>query len=91
MKRFLSLLCVACLVMTMFVAIPTTASAESTTENGLSYKIKDGEVIITDCPEDVAEIKIPATIDECPVTAISDNAFKNCKKLTDINIPECVK
>lgn len=56
------------------------------------YKIENGEVTITDCDLDIAgEVIIPDTIEGYPVTAIGENAFANCSRITSIVIPDCVK
>jgi hypothetical protein len=59
--------------------------------NDLSWTISNDEVSITDCEESVSgTFSIPATIEGNPVTAIGENAFRDCSELTGINIPDGV-
>lgn len=64
-----------------------------------TYQIINGTVRITDYPEDaVGEVVIPAEIDGKPVTSISPswigdnslNAFRDCREITSITIPDSV-
>jgi uncharacterized protein YjbI with pentapeptide repeats len=57
----------------------------------LSYSVKYGSVIITDCKTTAAgELEIPALIGEVPVTKIGSAAFRGCSNLTSIVIPDGV-
>ena len=57
----------------------------------LSYSVKYGSVIITDCKTTAAgELEIPALIGEKPVTKIGSAAFRGCSNLTSIIIPDGV-
>ncbi|MBQ7817771.1 MAG: leucine-rich repeat protein, partial [Oscillospiraceae bacterium] len=57
----------------------------------LSYEVTDGEVTITDCDEYyTGELVIPDTLDGYPVTAIGDNAFYDCNRITDVSISDNV-
>ena len=89
MKKIVSILLLIC-VMTA-VLCPMTVAAESVTADGLSYEIKDGKVTITDCLTAFSgDLTIPATIEDCPVTAIGENAFFDCKQLAAVTIPDGV-
>ena len=57
-----------------------------TTEDGLVYKVQNGEIIITDYQGIALELSIPDTIIGYPVTGIDDKAFEACS-LTNITIP----
>ena len=57
----------------------------------LSYSVKYGSVIITDCKTTATgELEIPASIEEIPVSKIGSAAFRGCSNLTSITIPDGV-
>jgi hypothetical protein len=57
----------------------------------LSYKVRNGGVIITNCLSSSAgELSIPPSIEDKPVTMIGENAFRSCSKLTNVVIPDTV-
>ncbi len=65
------------------------------TIGSLSYTItpdaNGGTVTITACdPTASGDVNIPGTINGCPVTVIASMAFKSCKDVTNIQIPEGV-
>lgn len=65
--------------------------AQAATYGVLTYKINDGQVMITDCDESASgALTIPAAIDGKPVTSIASEAFANCSGLSSIFIPESV-
>lgn len=77
-------ICTICITM-----LPTEANAA--TVDDLTYEIAGGEVTITDCNENASgELVIPDAIEGCPVTAIGNYAFFNCRYLTKITIPDGV-
>lgn len=62
------------------------------TENGLTYTISDGEVTITGCDVSKSdELVIPSVLGGYPVTGIGIYAFRYCKNLESVIIPENVK
>lgn len=62
------------------------------TEDGLTYTISDGEVTITGCDVSKSgELVIPSVLDGYPVTGIGIYAFRYCKNLESVIIPESVK
>lgn len=67
----------------------TTAQAE---QFGLfTYEVTDGEITITDYPEDATgHVEIPAEVEGLPVTTIGHYAFGLCNGLTEISIPDTV-
>lgn len=69
--------------------ITANAYTEGTYEQ-LKYKNYSEYIEITDCDESATSVVIPAEIDGVPVTIIGDSAFKNCKSLTEIVIPDSV-
>ncbi|MBR4163842.1 MAG: leucine-rich repeat protein [Solobacterium sp.] len=54
------------------------------------YTVSDEQVTITGYNGELTEIIIPETIEEYPVTGIGASAFRNCKNLTVITIPDSV-
>lgn len=60
------------------------------TENGLTYQIRDGEVIITRYDNSAETLEIPAEVDGLPVTTIQSQAFLFCSMLKDVYIPDSV-
>ena len=68
---------------------PLSVSAETGTYGVLSYdSLADGTLEITDCEESVVSVEIPAEIDGVAVTSIASMAFKDCKSLTSVTIPD---
>ncbi len=79
------------MMMESAIAGSATSVPEFTgTYEQLVFKNHNGDIIITDCQLDATEVVIPAEIDNCPVVAIGANAFRGCKKLTSVTIPDGV-
>ena len=55
------------------------------------YTIANGEVTITGYTGTETAIEVPATIEDCPVTAIGGNAFAFQVNLTSVTLPAGVK
>ena len=71
--------------------ISSVSSLFSADIGNLSYKVRNGGVIITNCLSSTAgELSIPPTIEDKPVTMIGENAFRSCSKLTSVSIPGTV-
>jgi len=88
-KRFLSLLMIASILVSMFMVSPTDALAAK--EGVFTYTIENGEATITDCDTSVSgSLEIPSTLGGCSVTVIEKNAFEYCTSLTNITIPDSV-
>ncbi len=72
-------------------ALPTPIGdpvSGGTTEDGLSYAVYGDCVSITGCDKSVTTVKIPATIEDKPVTGIADEAFSWCESLTGVTFPD---
>ena len=76
-------------ILALFFSATYPAHAE---QFGLfTYKVTDGEVTITNYPEDATgHVEIPAEIDGLPVNAVGSYAFFNCDRLTGIFLPDSV-
>ena len=60
-------------------------------EEFLSYELTNNSITITNCDESVnGEIIIPSIIDGYTVTAIGERAFRDCKNITSVTIPDTV-
>ena len=89
MKKILSVL-VAITISFSFASVAEAADADGTYGN-LKYEITDGEASIIDCDAAAAgTVEIPELIDGCPVTKIGDEAFEECRDVTEITIPDTV-
>lgn len=56
------------------------------TYEALTYRNYGDHIEITDCDETLKYASIPWDIDDIPVTAIGDEAFKDCTKLVSIDM-----
>ncbi len=63
--------------------------ADALTYEGLSYRIENGQITITDCDVSIPNIVIPKQINGLPVTTIDDHAFGGCH-MTSITIPDSI-
>lgn len=81
------LLCVA-----LTVLLCASARAEDTlyAANGGNLHFDQANGTIMDCDETVTKVVIPAEIKGVTVSAIGDEAFSDCKKLTSVKIPDGV-
>lgn len=60
-------------------------------EYKFTYKLENGLAIITGAdPKPAGTLVVPGKIDGCSVTCIGRAAFRNCKDLTSVTIPEGV-
>ena len=72
-------------------AEPPVATTEDTTvPEGLEYEISGEEVTITGYTGTATELVVPETIEDYPVTVISNSAFADCTSLTYVKLPESV-
>ena len=87
--KFLSVLTSVAVLIGIFSG--PVVSAKANTAEGLEYNIANGQAIITKYTGNAADLVIPDTIQEYPVTEIYDQAFHNCTSLKNITIPAGVK
>ncbi len=91
MKRTLSLILTLVMIIGIFTSVPVTVSASS--ESNLIFELNsDGlSYSVTDCDENVnGDISIPDTYNSLPVTGVGASAFKGCKGLVSVTIPDSV-
>ncbi len=71
------------------------SSKKTVTKKGITYKISGSSAKVTKAKKTIKSAVIPATVKingkKYKVTAISKNAFKNCKKLKKVTIGKNVK
>ena len=71
--------------------LPGWMTAEAATSGIYTYEIANGKATITDCSTSASgAITIPSTLGGYPVTSIGDDAFRDCKSLTSVTIPNSV-
>ncbi len=86
MKKILSVM----LCLTLLLPVVMTFDSFAATYGGLTYEIRNGEVVITDCNQNAKDITIPSEIEGYPVTEIGGSAFEGCDGITSIEIPDSV-
>ena len=94
-KRALSMLLAIALILCTISAIslPVFAASESdlTFELYSDYRYEQDVYRVSDCDENASgEIVIPSEYDGKPVMRIGNEAFKDCKKITSVAIPDSV-
>lgn len=76
---------------TALSALRRSGLLTSLTQYDFTYKIINGQVIITEFSHSYSgHLDIPAVLEGYPVTALGWGAFKNCSLLTSVNIPASV-
>ena len=80
------------LVLALVLVLAIKDKIYAATYGVLTYEVQDdGTIKITDCNESASgALTIPSTIDGKKVTSIGKKAFKHCRKLTNITIPNSV-
>ena len=61
-----------------------------TTYLGISLTLDENTLSVTDCDLDATEIVIPSALKGKSITKISEEAFRDCYKLTSVTIPDSV-
>ena len=75
-------------ILTVMSFVSITASAETLVYDNFKYYIKNNVAVVSGyVSSDITSLNIPDTIDEYTVTNIDDYAFKNCKQLSQVQLP----
>ncbi len=104
LKRSLSLLLVIAMIFAVFTVLPVSAaqtddeiievgSDNNTVELGggtITYEISDGKVTITVSENLSGELVLPETIENLPVTAIGDGAFRDQSSVTAVALTDTI-
>ena len=77
-----------CLLLLALMPFLFSSPALAQTEGDFAYSISDGQATITAYTGSAAELTLPDTLGGCPVTAIRYCAFRDCKTLAQLVIPE---
>lgn len=89
MKKIAKILSIMLVILIAFVSNILPASAEG--ESYLTIKDYGGFAMVTDCSTIASgTIDIPSTYAGVSVTHIGNNAFKDCTRITQVNIPSSV-
>ena len=90
MKRFISSIIAFIFVICTFTSIPVMSSAEGV--DALTFRRGDGDFYcVASCDALVTgEVVIPDTYKGLPVSVIEDFAFKDCKNITHVKIPDSI-
>ena len=85
-KQFLSMILSVCMIASVIIAMPVMAEE---TEGDFTFIVSDGKAMITGFNKEYSGVvNIPSTLKNYPVTAILDNAFRECNKITNVVIAE---
>ena len=89
MKKIISLVLIVLLISMQMSIMGLTVSAA--TQDIYTYTVSNGAATISDCDTTVSgSLTIPSTLGGYPVTAIGKNAFRDCKLLTSVTVPDSV-
>lgn len=90
MKKTIKILLLA-VIMTAIVFSTKGVFATTTGEyENLTFEMSNNQITITGYKGNITDVVIPSEIDDYPVTAISDNAFSNCKTLKSIKLSDSI-
>ena len=84
--------CVVSLAVMPVLAEETTTEADDNTftDNVMTYRKAEGGVYISDCESRTSSVNISGEVDGYKVIGIDANAFSDCTKLTEINLPDTI-
>ncbi|MBQ9694666.1 MAG: leucine-rich repeat domain-containing protein [Kiritimatiellae bacterium] len=78
--------------LTFLLAVCITAHAFTASVSDLTYVIRDGEAVITGCNLNATGVlAIPPRIDNMPVAAIGDFAFRYCRNVSAVTLPVTIR
>ena len=87
-RKYVSILLTVLMLLSAAVAVPVTASAE--TSGDWSYSVSDNKATITGYSGEGGDITIPSTLGGYSVTAIGEEAFEYNSTITGVTIPATV-
>ena len=91
-RRCLSLLLVAAMLVTGLDFVPAKAAETTYTSGDYTYTLNgDDEATITKYDGSASYVAIPSTLDGKQVVGIGDGVFQDKKTITGVNIPEGIK
>ena len=93
MKRFLSIILAAVMILPLVPMSMFSVSAETVTDSqGVEYTLSDDGTyyIVSGYVVEPTEVVIPAEYNGLPVKEIGDSAFRSCSSLTSITLPNSV-
>ena len=91
MKKLLSIILVAVLLITAMPLGAFEFKVGAATEGYYTYTVSNGKATITDCSTSISgAITIPSTLGGYPVTSIGSFAFEYCRSLTSVSLPDSV-
>ncbi len=59
-----------------------------TPESSFQYSLSGGEAVITKYTGTETQVEVPSTLGGCPVTEIGSTAFRGCKTMETLSLPE---
>ena len=92
MKKVLSIILSAVMLLSLVPLTVFSVSAEETDSQGVEYELSADETyyIVSDFDTSVTAVVIPAEFNGLPVKEIGAWAFSDCESLTSIEIPDSV-
>ena len=94
LKKFLAWLLTLAMLVSLVAGmdLALVSYADSANESDFSYQVIDGEAMLTRVNINMTgALVIPSTLDDYPVTSISEWAFGSCTHITSITIPKFIK
>ncbi len=90
-KKSISMFLAVIMLLSALPLMNVAAEDKYYTEGYLTYKVKNGEAIITSCSSSVSGgFTIPETLGGYSVTGIDYTSFNGCSELTSVTIPKSV-
>lgn len=94
MKKLICTAAAALLMSAAFPAVPAAADdlgGDAADNAVFEYMIENGEASVTGYTGSDMELVIPDTLGDCPVTAVSENAFMGSSDIVSLVIPDSVR
>ncbi len=89
MKKLMSLLVTATVILSAMCVAGFPASAASKVSGDYNYYVSpEGTVVISKYKGSASEVVVPGEIDGIKVTEVGDKAFAGCKRIKSVKLPE---